>query len=115
MRFVNRGMILVFPREPYVEWANDVSEEGHEFDPSHAMPTAYLIPEFETLEEVDAFVRDHYGAIFEEELAAWRPEPEDWPDDRGLDEFWEWFGVDFTAHVADLAGPGTGPESAGDG
>lgn len=102
MRYVDAGVVLLFPREPYVEWANRVSAQGHEFDPELAMPTAYLIPGFDTLDEVDAFLREHHGELFEAELGAWTEEEAEWPEDRSLEEFWEWFAVEYTEHVADL-------------
>lgn len=103
MEVVNRGLLLVMPREPYLDWANGLEDHGPEFHLEEGMPAAYLVPQFGTLEEVDAFVEDVHGTLFEEELAAWTGDREVWPEPRSLERFYEWFGVEYTDLVADLA------------
>lgn len=103
MEVVNRGLLLVVPRKPYLDWANGLEDHGPEFHLEEGMPAAYLVPQFGTLEEVDAFVEDVHGTLFEEELAAWTEDREVWPEPRSLERFYEWFGVEYTDLVADLA------------
>lgn len=102
MEIVNRGLLLVVPKQPYLDWANGLDRHGPEFHLEEGMPAAYLIPRFGTLEEVDAFVEDVYGTLFEEELAAWTEDRDVWPESRDLDRFYEWFAVEYTDLVADL-------------
>lgn len=103
MDVVNRGLLLVVPRQPYLDWANGLEHHGPEFRLEEGMPAAYLVPQFGTLDEVDAFIEDVYGILFEEELAAWTEDRDVWPEPRSLDRFYEWFGVEYTDLVADLA------------
>lgn len=106
MDVVNRGLLLVTPRQPYLDWANGLEERGPDFRLEEGMPAAYLVPRFGTLEEVDSFVEEAHARIFEEELAAWTDDREAWPGSRDLETFYRWFGLEYTDLVADL---GDGP------
>lgn len=103
MDILNRGLLLVVPRQPFLDWANDLEHHGPDFHLDEGIPAAYLIPHFGTLDEVDRYVAEVHGRIFEEELAAWTEDPEVWPEKRGLERFYEWFSVEYTDLVADLA------------
>lgn len=102
MDVVNRGLLLVVPKQPYLDWANGLEHHGPEFHLEEGMPAAYLIPQFGTLEEVDEFIEAAYESIFVEELAAWTGDRDVWPEPRGLERFYEWFSVEYTDLVADL-------------
>lgn len=104
MDVVNRGLLLVVPRQPYLDWANGLEHHGPDFRLDEGMPAAYLIPQFGTLEEVDEFIGEAHGTIFEEELAAWTENRDVWPEPRDPGRFYEWFSVEYTDLVADLAG-----------
>lgn len=104
MDVVNRGLLLVVPRQPYLDWANGLKHHGPNFHLEEGMPAAYLIPQFGTLEEVDEFIAEAHASIFEEELAAWTEDREVWPEPRDLERFYQWFSVEYTDLVADLAG-----------
>lgn len=110
MDIVNRGLLLVVPQQPYLDWANGLERHGPDLHLDEGMPAAYLIPRFGTLDEVDAFIEDAHRTIFQEELAAWTEEREVWPGTLSLDRFYEWFGVEYTDLVADLADGPLGTE-----
>lgn len=103
MEVVNRGLLLVVPRKPYLDWANGLEHHGPELHLEEGMPAAYLVPRFGTLEEVDGFLEDAWADVFEEELAAWTEDRDVWPEPRDLQRFYEWFGVEYTDVVSDLA------------
>jgi hypothetical protein len=105
MRLVNRAVIVVKPRQPYVEWANTLNDHGPKLapgsQPEHAI---YLIEDVsDYMFDVEAFVRPYFKVIFEHELAAWHRLEDDWPVKRNFATFLKWFEVEVHSMVFDLA------------
>lgn len=104
--FLNRGILVVRPAEPFLSWASELpAEEGEEpFDPETALEwkTAFLVPEFDTEEETWDWVEAHCTTVFEMQLADWHTDPATWPENRGWDTFAEWFEMEFIEIAWDL-------------
>ena len=90
--FLNRSVLVVRAREPFVDWACSVD------DPVRVRPAdaaasvnSFLIPEFGTEEESWAWIREHCDTVFELMLNDWYTDPELWPEDRGWGAFQLWF------------------------
>ncbi|MDH4164611.1 MAG: VacJ [Nitrospirota bacterium] len=64
--------------------------------------SAYLLPDYEDDDEQDEILRRFYGHIFEEQLDGWWTDERDWPQNRTLELFAEWFTVEFHSLVIDL-------------
>jgi hypothetical protein len=100
---LNRGAIIVRPNAPYLDWAAAL-------DDSELLPdrdgeqTIYLVPEYGDDDEAMEVLAACYDLIFEGELFAWHTVEEDWPQDRSLEMFLEWFDVEFHSMVDDLCG-----------
>jgi hypothetical protein len=90
--FLNREVLVVRPREPFIEWAMASDEEGT-VDPEwvETWVTSFLLPQSEGEEEALAGVRDSCGVIFELLLADWILDPNFWPEDRSWKNFQRWF------------------------
>jgi hypothetical protein len=107
MTLVNRSVVILRPKQPYRDWANSFSD-GPRFveEPGGESGTAFLVPEFATLEEIQGFVVANSEFMFEHELDAWQDAPETWPRDRSFTALQDWFDVQIHSLVIDL---GEGP------
>ena len=73
MRLVKRAAITVTPKQPYIEWANAIDEDGvkigEEFWPEKHI---YLIEDISDMPfDREAIVRPYFETIFEEKLNGW--------------------------------------------
>lgn len=112
MSLINRGLLIVKPKQPFLDWLkslpNDIEAEEanqEELDESPEIDdyTAYLVPEFEDDEETRQVLEEFYSFIFQQELESWDQEESNWPKNRDLVTFHEWFEVEFHSMVFDLA------------
>ncbi len=98
---VNRSVLLVRPRAPYLEWAA-ANGDGVDYPVDHER-TAYLLPVYGDATEGEAVLRRHCAAIFEAELEAWCTDESTWPRRQTYAEFLRWFEVEQHSIVVDLA------------
>jgi hypothetical protein len=101
---INRGVIVVKPRQPYVDWANSCDDAPTKMTvgDSHDEWTAYLLPEWYDDDELERLLRKHSRFIFENELAGWSTDESTWPKRRGYVTFREWFDIEHHSVVLDL-------------
>ncbi len=104
MKVINRAAITVVPKEPYIEWAKSLDDEGPRFDPKdpHWEYTVYLVRDVENDAEVRAALKRPYSEIFEQELASWHLDENAWPKKRDWRTFRQWFEVRVASLVLDL-------------
>jgi len=110
-RWINRAAIVVRPARPYLEWASrlkddsddDAAEQTKELEKHVAV---YLVAEDLSGKEETAPLEQYFKQIFEAELSAWWTDENDWPQERTLSTFQEWFEVARESVVTDLA-PGS--------
>ena len=105
MSEINRGLIVVKPKEPLIEWLRKI-DAAHEDDDLAALQfdsTGYLVPEFEDDQEQREILEEFHPYIFEMELWSWIQDESAWPTTRNLKMFLEWFEVEFHSLVYDLA------------
>jgi hypothetical protein len=100
---LNRGVVIVRPKQPYREWAEGLDDEGPGLLPDgEGERTIYLIPNFKTDDDAWELLEDLWNEIFESELWDWHTDPSDWPKGRTFEMFQEWFHVEFHSVVKDL-------------
>jgi hypothetical protein len=104
MEEVNRSLLVVKPKRPFLEWARKVDERGTEvtLDFLREDCNAYLIPEYEFDEDQDEILTWCFEDIFAEELFSWSTDEADWPPHRTLKMFKEWFDLEFHSMVHDV-------------
>lgn len=102
MKTINRTVVTITPKQPYIEWANSFDDDGPELDPSEIHSTALLIPDRYDEFSYEKFIKQNYTEIFELELEAWMADPDVWPEDRNYKTFKEWFDVRVSDTVLDL-------------
>ncbi len=104
MNSVNRSVILVKPKLPYIEWANSLDDDGPKLDIEKPYDeyTIYLVDEIGYKGDIENVIKKQYAKIFEYELFSWHTSEEDWPQKRNLLTFRKWFSVEAHSDVIDL-------------
>lgn len=106
MRRVKRTAVWVKPRQPYIDWANGLDEDGVKLGTEY-MPegTIYLIDDLAgDGSDLEFLLEPYFDIIFEEELNAWHRRAEDWPQERDFALFQAWFEFEIHSLVLDLKG-----------
>lgn len=100
---INRCLVIVRPKQPFLDWLQSVDhEEKLSLEDIQQDPTAYLIPEYALNAEQAKILEWGYDLMFEAELNLWYTDPKLWPPERNLDTFLQWFDVQFHSLVFDL-------------
>ena len=104
MREIDRGLIVLHPRQPFVDWLNSWSTDGKDVSLEEAGKDgdAFLIPEFESEEEAKAYVRLHATQLLEHVLEDWCPDKSLWPAQRNYVTFCQWFDVSLHSTMFDM-------------
>ncbi|WP_447894406.1 hypothetical protein [Vreelandella sp. GE22] len=83
MKLLNRSALSVRPTQPFVDWINalepTMGDDDLTLDDVDRESTIYLIPEMDTPEALETFVRERFSDILETELSAWEEDESQWP------------------------------------
>lgn len=106
MKLLNRSALSVKPTQAFVEWINSleptVGEDDLTLEDVDRENTVYLIPEMDTPEALEAFVRERYLEILESELRAWEEDERQWPDTLDWALFQRFLSVEHSYLAVDL-------------
>jgi len=103
MKKVNRSVIVVRAKEPFLQWLNSLPNPGKfTLDELNQDSTTFLLPEYENDSEMEKLLERYYPFIFEEELDGWWRDPDSWPSKRNMKTFKDWFDIEFHCMVFDL-------------
>ena len=107
MRILNRAVLVVRYREPYLRWAASLDDKAsaHAAGLRTAM-SVYLVPEDPAEENETPPLEEFFETIFTRELETWWTDESRWPEKRDFVTFQQWFEVTGHSMVMDL---GTGP------
>lgn len=100
MKIVNRGFISVQPKQAFWDWANEFESEFDFSEDNNVEPNIYLIED--DFMEVEPLIEQNFKVIFSNELSVITENEEDWPKNRKLEDFLNWFVIDFGTTVFDL-------------
>jgi hypothetical protein len=107
MRVVNRTAITLVGAQPYIDWTrqHDADSDRGTLTVARAKVygSAFLLPEFELEEDVQEWIEDNAGWLFEFQLSTWTDDESTWPQSRDLKMFRSWFRVDLHSIVVDMA------------
>jgi hypothetical protein len=103
MSEINRSLVILKPKRPFLDWARALDEDDKDLTLEQLAEdsTAYLIPELWQDADEETFLKSSYDILFEEQLEGWTDEA-DWPQQRDLKMFLDWFEVEFHSLVFDL-------------
>jgi hypothetical protein len=96
-------MAIIRPKQPFVDWANFVSNDGKQYtiEELNTECNAILLPEYQSDEHMADIFEDLYSDIFELELSSWLTDESEWPRRRTVKIFREWFDVEIHSMVFD--------------
>jgi hypothetical protein len=97
---LNRGVVIVRPKQPYLDWAAGLDDSGIVPDPNGEQ-TVYLIPSYEDDEGAWEILQKVHTAIFANELHGWHTDETAWPRGRDFAMFKAWFEVELHSVVED--------------
>ena len=101
MLYLNRTLIIVRPKQKFVNWINGVSGEQLTLGDVLEDLSTYLVPELVEESEFYEFLYKYYKLIFEDHLDGWYADPETWPK-LSFEMFQDWFSIEQSSMIADL-------------
>lgn len=104
MKLIKRNAVIIRAKYPLVEWLHSIAElelDEITLEEANEDATVLLIPEFETDEEVAAYLQEGKVFLLEQELENWTEEQDVWPRPRTSALFDEWFEISYHSMVWD--------------
>jgi len=101
---INRAVVIVKPRQPYVDWANSCDDDDVKtsLESLREDSSAYLVPPYDMDDERENILKLCFSVIFENELEGWVTDEALWPTTRDYATFTQWFDVEFHSMIIDL-------------
>ncbi len=102
---INRSAITIRAKQPFLEWLRGLPDPvGPEMTLANVNNEAhvYLLPQYGMIDEQKELLAQFFNIVFESELEGWWTVEEDWPIPRDLEQFKQWFDVEFHSIVEDL-------------
>ena len=100
---IERNALILIGKEPYLEWINKTGDSPMTMEDITAEPDIILIPDFQNEDQAEAHLESIYEKAFEELLVGWCVDDSQWPQNRTLTMFKEWFQISYTSLVYDSA------------
>lgn len=103
---VNRSVLVVRPKQPYLDWVHSLDDESKKvtLDDLRRDCTALLVPLVEDDDHQDQILATIFKDVFEHELCSWMRDPAVWPRIRDLAMFEVWFDLEFCSMTMDVVG-----------
>lgn len=98
----NRSALFVIPKEPFKEWAKLYNESPIEDLNQRLREKHVYLVEWSYEEDIVDVLKPYYLEIFEYELLSWNGYKSEWPQNRSLELFLEWFDVKLCDDLYDL-------------
>lgn len=104
MHTINRAIVIVKMKEPYIDWIRKLPDPDFEItlDQINAEPTCYLIPAVETNAGLLNYLKKRSVEIFKEQMSSWWIDESDWEQDVTWKNFKRWFDFEFCSLAFDL-------------
>lgn len=103
MPFLFRTPVLIWRKQPYIDWANALGNAGLELAKELAEKRGiYLGPHSPSVQTLEQALDQIWEAIFEEELYGWSTDEHQWPDKRTREMFDAWFDAELCESIIDL-------------
>jgi hypothetical protein len=101
MYLINRAAAVVKLKQPYLDWTHSFGEEHKiTLEDINRENHIYLLPHYDTDEELAQIIKDLYPHIFEVELWSWHSDDSLWPEIK-YQTFLDWFEVQVHSMVLD--------------
>ena len=104
---VNRGLVTLLPRQPALDWIMRVDPNPPQMTLAELReePDSFLVSQrsIETTGDAERWVHRRWKMFFELFLHDWYTDESWWPKTRSLKMFKQWFDVQYSPMVWDLA------------
>ncbi len=101
MYSVNRQMVILKPRQPFLNWLNNLDKNNLSLEDIRSDCTIFMIPVVDNLTNAENYLKGIFPDLFEMELSEWNIDEVLWPKDRTIEMFREWFDVFFHSTLID--------------
>jgi hypothetical protein len=100
---INRSVAIIRPKQPYVDWANQLPDANRKTSLSDLQEdcTVILVPEYDNDDDAKKYIDKIARDILENELFSWCTNEDWWPQNRTKAMFWKWFDVELHSEVID--------------
>ncbi|HFC6388815.1 TPA: hypothetical protein ACFNMI_001912 [Neisseria bacilliformis] len=104
MYFVDRTAVVLKPTQKFLDWLKSTDSNLPDLTLAQIRSncSVYLVPEADTPEAVLGYFGERCRQIFEAEVSSWEVERKHWPQDMGVQAFWEFFDAEIHDAVFDL-------------
>jgi hypothetical protein len=104
MFMVNRSIVIIRPKQPYLDWVNRVEDTDRKWEMADVSsePSTYLLPEIDDELAARRFLKKNYKPIFERELDGWHRDSGNWVEPLTYKLFQEWFEIEWGSEIIDL-------------
>jgi hypothetical protein len=93
MSLINRSVVIVYAKQPFVEWLNRTLADNVAIEEVNEGCPAFLIEDFEYEDDAAEAVYEEWEVYFETWLESWIEDEALWPKERTEERFREWFEV----------------------
>lgn len=106
MRLINRGVVVIKARQPFVDWINQTTPDEPPVTLAEANQEclSILTPDLDDESKMHAYLKRLKSQLFEMELSGWNTNPQTWPVKRTARLFDTWFELEIHSMVWDTAG-----------
>lgn len=87
---LKRSAIVIKPLQPFFDWLLS-HDPGMNITEEIGEATVYLLPDFETIREIEKWLKKNFNELFSEQLFQWYIDESMWPKKRTFKMFGEWF------------------------
>lgn len=95
---VRRTALVLTPKQALYDWVNSIEPiDPKELGQIIGEPDVYLLPDFETTEQMERWLRKHFDWFFCEQLNNWCIDEDLWVQNRTFKMFKVWF--DYSLHT----------------
>lgn len=98
---VNRNAIVIKPKRPFFDWLKGLYPR-RELVLTKDEANVYLIREYDSNEQIAAWISRNFDRFFQNELNDWHTDEKDWPQQRTFSMFKEWFDFEIHSMVLDM-------------
>jgi len=105
LKHINRDIVILFPKQPLIDWVNRIFPESKEECPKffeHDEGTTYLLPENYSIDDALDNLKANFRFFFEEELFQWCVDETYWPKNLTWQLFENWFHYSIQTMVFDV-------------
>ena len=99
---IDRNAITIKPKKPFYDWVDSLFPEDAPSMNRKYEFNVYLVQEMESNEEVLRYIEFNFDAIFANELNDYNTDEDNWPANRNVKMFHDWFDLEINSMILDL-------------